>query len=339
MVQSIDDVARAAGVSTATVSRALRGLSSVKPETRERIERIALELGYSVSPTASRLASGRTQTIGLLTPWVNRWFFAHVIEGAQKALHAQGFDALLFSFHETPSEPRHPVNAKALRRRVDGLLVLGMQLSQQEVSDLESLGVPIVFAGPGHHAHTTVGVDDYALARLVMEHLTGLGHTAIGHLAGLDYDQYPHSPTRGRFRGWSDGLQSIGVQAPESWATVAEFNRFAGRMAAEELLRANPELTAIFAATDSLAIGAMQAVQDHGLVLGQDFSVVGVDDEDSSALVGLSTIRQNPEEQGRMAAELILQALSGQDLPLQVHGDISLVKRSSSGRLQPSKRN
>ena len=94
----IDDVARAAGVSTATVSRALRGLPHVSDVTRERVQKVATELGYVASPSAVSLASGRTRTIGLLTPWVNQWFYSNVIDGAERALRAEGFDALLYTF-------------------------------------------------------------------------------------------------------------------------------------------------------------------------------------------------------------------------------------------------
>ncbi|WP_019147042.1 LacI family DNA-binding transcriptional regulator [Timonella senegalensis] len=331
MTQNLEDVARRAGVSTATASRALRGLTSVKPETLARVQAIAEEMGYVASPAASRLASGRTRTIGLLTPWVNRWFFANVIEGAQKRLHADGFDALLFSFHETPTHPRMAVDPAALRRRVDGVLVLGMQLTDHEVRDLETLGVPIVFAGPGHRDHATVGVDDHAIGRMAVEHLWDMGHRNIGHLAGADWDQFPLSPSLGRFQGWREALGKRGIHAPANWMTPTSFTWEAAHRAAHALLDEAPELTALFAATDTVALGAMHAARERGFVVGRDFAIVGVDDEEISAHLGLTTIRQSPEQQGKAAAELLLRALAGEELPMTTLGKISLVERPSTG--------
>src|SRR5450756_975189 len=126
MAASINDVARAAGVSTATVSRAVRNLPHVSTETRERVQRIAAEMGYTPTPSAASLASGRTRTIGLLTPWINRWFFANVIEGAERYLRTNGFDVLLDAFDIHRDAPRRRVDPGVLRRRVDGILVVGL---------------------------------------------------------------------------------------------------------------------------------------------------------------------------------------------------------------------
>lgn len=330
MTQSLDDVARKAGVSAATVSRALRGLPSVKPETRARIERIAEELGYAISPTASRLATGQTRTIGLLTPWVNRWFFSNIIEGAEKSLRLHNYDALLYTFHETPFQPRKKLDPQVLRRRVDGILVLGLQLEDDEVRDLEQLGVPLMFLGPGHANHPTVGIDDHQIAGLIVDHFAAQGHQKIGHIAGPDTFRFENSPSAGRFRGWQDALTRHGLNTHHAWALDESFDQEGGRKAARALFSAHPDLTAVFAATDTLARGVMQAITERGLAVGRDIAVAGVDDEEVSEFIGLSTVRQNPREQGMVAAELLLQAIAGgvpQDVTL---GEIQLIQRASS---------
>lgn len=332
MYSSLDDVARAAGVSSATVSRALRDLPSVKPETKARITKIALEMGYVISPSASNLATGKTRTIGLLTPWVNRWFFANIIEGAEKGLRPHGFDALLYTFHETAFQPRKRFDPQVLRRRVDGVLVLGLQLDDEEVADLAGLNVPIIFLGPGHSAYTTVGIDDFGAAVMVMEHFVELGHRKIGHVAGPDFEQFTNSPSAGRFRGWHYVAQDLDLPVASGWRREASFDQKSGTRAAHALLDDHPEITAIFAATDTLAVGVMRAVVERGLKVGLDIAVAGVDDEEIAQYVGLTTVRQDPRAQGVRAAQLLLSAMSDESTPLVDLGTIEFVERASSGR-------
>jgi DNA-binding LacI/PurR family transcriptional regulator len=332
MNQTLDEVARRAGVSTATASRALRDLPSVRGETKERVQRVARDMGYVISPSASTLASGRTRTIGLLTPWVNRWFFSNVIEGAEKGLRQVNFDALLYTFHEAPGQPRNRVDPQVLRKRVDGLLILGMQLDEDEVLSLESLELPMVFVGPGHLRHPTVGIDDFAVAQMIMAHLEECGHTRVAHIAGPDLEQFDNSPSAGRHAGWKAWQEERGRPCDDTWYHYSSFDRTGGFESAMLLLDTHPDTTAIFAATDDLAIGAIQAAQARGLHVGTDIVIAGVDDEDLAAYLGLTTVHQNPREQGQQAAEMLLAAMGGQPAPLVTFGEISLVERASSGR-------
>ncbi len=333
MYSSLDDVARAAGVSSATVSRALRDLPSVKPETKRRIQKLAHEMGYVISPSASNLATGKTRTIGLLTPWVNRWFFANIIEGAEKGLRQHNYDALLYTFHETPFEPRQRLDPQVLRRRVDGVLVLGLQLDDEEVASLANLDVPIIFLGPGHSKYTTVGIDDFGAATLIMNHLVELGHTKIGHIAGPDMEQFTNSPSAGRYRGWRSAVQSLDLPVDDAWRRDQSFDQASGMRATHGLLDAHPDLTAIFAATDTLAIGVMRALSQRGLKVGTDIAVAGIDDEETAKYVGLTTVRQDPRAQGVRSAQLLLSAMAGEETPLTDLGEIELIERASSGRI------
>ena len=192
----MDEVARLAGVSTATVSRALRGLPNVSSATRERVLEAAQSIGYVVSPTASRLASGRTSTIALITPWVNHWFFSNAIEGAERALRAEGFDALLHIFDSSRAHPRTRLEVASLRRRVDGVIVLGLPLDEEEVARLDDLGLPVVFVGTGAPGQVTVRLDDEHVGALATEHLLGLGHRSIAHLTGSGDNGGPSAPGR-----------------------------------------------------------------------------------------------------------------------------------------------
>ncbi|PFG34565.1 LacI family DNA-binding transcriptional regulator [Sanguibacter antarcticus] len=331
MVQGIEDVARAAGVSTATVSRALRGLPNVSAATRERVRSAALALGYVASPSAASLASGRMRTIGLLTPWVNRWFFANVIEGAERTLRAVGFDALLYTFDISREQPRREVDPGVLRRRVDGTLVVGMPLRDAEVQALEDLGQPLAFVGTGRDDHLTVRLDDHAAGTRATEHLVALGHRAIGHVSGTPDDHHSWSPPNARRAGWADALGAAGSPPLPGWEINGNFDVPGGRASTHTLLDAHPELTAVFAASDEMAMGVILAARDRGLRVPEDLSVIGIDGHDLGELVDLTTVSQDASGQGAQAAALLLELIAGGGSALQVIHPTRLVVRGSTG--------
>lgn len=306
----IEDVARMAGVSTATVSRALRGLPNVSETTRDRVRAAAAMLGYVPSPSASSLASGRTRTIGVLTPWVSRWFFANVIEGAERALRARNYDALLYSFR-VEREGRHQVDVEVLRRRVDGILVIGLPLATYELESLVALQFPVVFVGNGVEHQVTVRLDDYAVGRTATEHLLGLGHERIAHVTGLP-DVVSHwSPPIGRRRGWQDAMRDAGHEVDPDWLVNGYFDVEGGRTSTRQLLERAPEVTAVFAASDEMAMGAYLAARDAGLRVPEDLSIVGCDGHDLAELIGLTTVAQPALQLGGDAATILLDMVDG----------------------------
>lgn len=333
VTQGIDDVARVAGVSTATVSRALRGLPNVSARTRQRVEEVARELGYVASPSAASLASGRTRTIGLLTPWVNRWFFANVIEGAERALREVGYDALLYTFDVAREQPRRAVDPSVLRRRVDGILVVGLPLTNPEVASLEALGVPLAFVGTGRDNHLTVRLDDYDAGLRATGHLIARGHRCIGHVSGTPDEEQSWSPPAARHAGWVDALRAAGIEPDPGWEVNGNFDVQGGRASSHALLDAHPELTAIFAASDEMAMGVILAARDRDLDVPRDLSVIGIDGHDLGELVGLTTISQDASGQGAQAADLLLALISRgsatMDGALVVHPTL-LVERDST---------
>ena len=331
MAHGIEDVARAAGVSTATVSRALRGLPNVTEATRERVRRAASELGYVASPSAASLASGRTRTIGLLTPWVNHWFFANVIEGAERALRAEGFDALLYTFEVSRSGPRRRVDPGVLRRRVDGILVVGLPIDAAEVEALESLGHPLIFIGTGVPGHVTVRLDDEATARAATDHLLALGHTRNGHISGSPDDDAPWAPPADRRRGWRSALEAAGVPWSPDLEVHGHFDVAGGAESLRTLVGQCPGVTAVFAASDEMAMGAILAARELGLRVPEDLSVIGVDGHDLGELVGLTTMAQAAVDQGATAATLLLDMLTGTPVPHDVVYPTQLVVRGSTG--------
>ncbi|MCB2176120.1 MAG: LacI family transcriptional regulator [Actinomycetales bacterium] len=330
MQAGIDDVARAAGVSTATVSRALRNLPNVNARTRERVQAVAAELGYVASPSAASLASGRTRAIGLISPWVNRWFFASIIDGAERALRAHGYDVLLYTFDIERAGTTPRIDPDVLRRRVDGILVVGLPLAQDELEALLGLGYPLVCIGWGGSEEATVRLDDRVIGLEAVRHLIRLGHRTIGHITGTPDDVHPWSPPVDRATGWREALLEAGLEPDPTLVERGHFEVAGGRASVKRLLARHPDLTAVFAASDEMAMGVILGLRDLGLRVPEDVSVMGVDGHELGELVGLTTMSQPVDEQGRAAAELVLDMINGKTPPRRIVFPARLVERSST---------
>ncbi len=181
----IDEVARLAGVSAATVSRALSGNGPVSAEARAKVESTAHDLRYVVSSTASSLASGRTRSIGVVMPRLNRWFFSSVLERAERALLRAGYDLTLYNLGGGDDERRSVFEHFLRRRRVDAVIAVALELTAAEISGVLVLDKPIVGVGGPLRGVTSLAIDEVAVARLATDHLIRLGHTTSLHI-GID---------------------------------------------------------------------------------------------------------------------------------------------------------
>lgn len=307
---TIEEVAQRAGVSTATVSRALRGLPHVSAETRATVARTALDLGYVASKSASNLATGRTRTVAVVTPWIAKWFFACAIEAVERELHAQGYDVLLLVLPPGTGTGRRPdFDPDVLRQRVDAVAVLTVPLTGTELDRLRRLGLPIVFVGGSVAGLMSVRIDDLAVGRAATEHLLALGHKRIGHINGDPDEPLNFSAPVDRRAGWLSALRDGGGIVDPALDVPGMFTVEGGRRAMEQLLALDEPPTAVFAASDEMAFGAMTAARAAGLDVPGDISIIGVDDHELAPLFGLTTIAQPVAEQGRAAAALLLQTL------------------------------
>jgi LacI family transcriptional regulator, repressor for deo operon, udp, cdd, tsx, nupC, and nupG len=306
----IDEVAKLAGVSTATVSRALSGRGHVSPASKAKVEDAAAQLGYVVSSNASSLASGRTRNIGVVIPFLNRWFFSSVLEGAQQALLRHGYDLTLYNLSGDGRERSSVFEHFLLRQRVDAVIAVSLELTEHEVERLHDLGKPLVGVGGPIPGVRTLTIDDVAVARLATEHLIGLGHRRIAHIGGdLEFDLDFHLPTNRRL-GYEAALRAAGVEPDPALFAPADFTIAGGYHAAKQLLGApHDQPTAIFAASDEMAIGCILAARDLGMSVPRDVSIIGIDDYDLSDFFGLSTVAQFPRGQGQKAVEILMEQL------------------------------
>ncbi len=338
----INEVALAAGVSTATVSRALSGKGHVSAATRERVLAAAMELGYVVSSNASSLATGRTKNVGVVIPFLNRWFYGSVLEGAEQALLGHGYDLTLYNLSGGGENRRAVFEHFLLRKRVDAVIAISLELTPEEVSRLLEIDKPVVGVGGPLPGVRTLSIDDVEVARLATEHLLSLGHRKVAHIGGnVEMEHDFHLPTNRR-AGYEAALEAVGLPVDPALFAPADFTIEGGYRAAKQLL-GNPRNrpTAIFAASDEMAIGTMLAARDMGLRVPQDLSVIGIDDHELAEFFGLSTVAQFPAEQGRRAVEILMdqlhpatRELGSVDTPLH----FELVVRSSTSRPEAERR-
>ncbi len=309
---TIEDVARRAGVSVATVSRALRGLANVAPGTRAKVERAAADLRYRPDPNASRLAAGQSRAIGVAVPIIGGWYFSQVLAGVEAVLAPAGYDLLVYAAAGPDDRRRFLGDALPVRKRVDGLVIVDIDLPPDDVESWVASGVCVVTIGQRTSGFPSVTIDNRTGAAVAARHLLGLGHREIAIIESVDDDRFHFSVAGLRRAGFDDALAEHGLVVRADHVAHGLFTVESGRAAMEQLLAARPRPTAVFAASDEMAIGAMQAVREQGLDVPGDMSIVGFDDHDLSGAVGLTTIRQPVVDiGGRAAARLLAEVAAG----------------------------
>ena len=301
----IAEVAARAGVSKATASRALSGSGYVSETTRARVRDAADALGYVPSAGAVGLATGRTQNIGVVMPYLNRWFFAEVLEGIQQALLERGLDLTLYDAKPgTPGRERIFGDFLA-RKRFDGLIAVGLEPVDQEIDQLTQIGRPIVsVVGTGEET-SVVAVDDDHAARRATEHLIELGHRDIAFVGGSPHSHWAHVDQE-RLAGYRHAMREAGLSEFVRHAH-SEVSLPGGYAAAADLLGdTHRRPTAIVGVCDEVAIGTIIAARRLGIQVPSSLSVVGIDDHEFADMFALTTLQQVPREQGAAAVEVLL---------------------------------
>lgn len=299
------DVAARAGVSLATVSRALRDVPGVRPDTRERVRAIAAELSYVVSPEASSLARRETGRVAVVMPRVDVWFYSTMLAGIQRALRAAGVDLLVYQV-EGEAERRAFFRDLPTRRKVDAVILAALPMTAEEMSGMERMGVATVVAGGRIGDLPRVEVDDLAMARLAVDHLLDLGHTRIAMIRTSDTDDTSWDADVLRVDGYRAALRERGIDPDPELLVTETYGARAGARAMERLLRLDDPPTAVFAYSDELAVSALAALQARGLRVPEDVSLIGVDGHPLAETFGLSCVDQDVAAQARIAATLAL---------------------------------
>jgi LacI family transcriptional regulator, repressor for deo operon, udp, cdd, tsx, nupC, and nupG len=324
---NIREVAQAAKVSVATVSRALQMPGVVAPSTRARVQAAVERLGYRPNAQARMLRTARTHVIVALVPDISNPFFAEVIRGIEQVAHQNGYSVLLGDTQN--SRAREKVYAELLEtKQADGLITL-----MPHIPPLSMAGpLPIVNACEyvKDKSVTSVYVDNEAAADEAVTYLLTLGHRDIAFVTGpMD------SPISvDRDRGYERALQRAGIKRDRRLTAVGDFSVEAGIRAVDSLLAKQP-FTAVFCSNDEMAIGAMRSIKSKGLKVPQDISVVGFDDIRFSRYTDppLTTVAQPKDELGREAMNMLIEMLSGVDVPARKRVlPTQLVVRGSTAR-------
>ncbi|MGX1694032.1 LacI family DNA-binding transcriptional regulator [Microbacterium keratanolyticum] len=333
-MSTLADVAARAGVSKSTASRALNDSGYVSAETHARVTRAAQELGFVAHPGAASLATGRTQTVAVILPRADRWYFAELLDGVQEELLTGGLDLMLYNGADGSEGRARMLDHAISRRRFDGVIAVGIEPEAHEIERLLKARRPIVTIGPHSEGASSIMLDDRLTAHVATEHLIDLGHTDIAFLGG------PADPQRAgfgdalRIRGYLDAMAEAGLE-DAARIVPAESSVPGGYAAAGDLLgnkRTRP--TGLLAVCDETAVGAMIAARRMAISIPGELSVVGIDDHQYAEMFGLTTMRQHPREQGRTAVRLLQERMQNPDAPLarRVEASALVVRNSTAPR-------
>jgi LacI family transcriptional regulator len=323
-------VALSAKVSASTVSRVLNGTAVVSDLKKKAIDDAIVTLGFVPNPAARALAGGRTFSVGVVTQALDSPFYGAAMRGIEDELLPAGYNALFGSGHWN-AEAEMRCISMLQSRRVDGLIVLTGRLSDQALKAIAK-DRPLVVTGrhvkgPGLFA---LNFDNFEGGRMACQHLIQLGHRRIACISG-DQD---HPDATARLRGYRAALDAARIAFDPSLVVPGEYLELSGLLAVDRLLATNQRFTAIFAANDQMAAGAVLGLRRKGLRVPEDISIVGFDDLPTSqfAVPPLTTIHQPAYELGRLAAVAMLQLLSNAKLSVEVPAP-RLITRESSRRL------
>ncbi|MFN8457317.1 MAG: LacI family DNA-binding transcriptional regulator, partial [Anaerolineae bacterium] len=327
------DVAHRAGVSIKTVSRVVNDEADIAETTRQRVIAAVEELGYQPNAIARSLVSRRTNSLGVLTADFGDYTHARIIEGAEAEAREQGY--LMFIGTAEHSSDGEPLRSPLLgQHRFEGLFVVyhGTDHDTHEIFDYISPNLPIVTIGyAANRKNTTaISITNCEGAREATEHLLNLGRRRIAHITGPANMYECHE----RRRGYLEALQAAGIVPDEAWIAAGDWSDASGYQAAQALLKRQLGFTALFVQNDRMALGAMCALNEHGLHIPDDVAVVGFDDIPSAAyfIPPLTTIYQPTYELGRMGIRLLIDRINGRPVPANlIRLPTRLVIRSSCG--------
>lgn len=303
------DVAERAGVSTSTVSRTLRGLSTVSPEVRARVEQAARELNFAVSRQAASLVTGRTGNVAVMVPTLQSWFMGAALSSLAPLLRAAGLELNVYVIPDMAARTSFFEHLPA-RRNADALLVFCFDLTDKETESLDNLGMPVIYVSQHVEGRPSVYVDDVAAAVHGTRHLLNLGHRRIAFIQTSGASGFSFSSNE-RLLGYQQALTEAGIPLDED--LVVSTRPGDKRTTAEALglllsLREPP--TAVFAEQDEVAVVAIRTLRRTQIPVPERVSVLGFDDQPIADWFDLTTVAQSPSDIGREAGELALELIN-----------------------------
>jgi len=321
---TISDVAREAGVGVGTVSRVLNNSPRVSEATRERVLAVMRELDYVPNPFARRLSLGRSLTVAVIVPFFTRPSFVERLRGVEAAIAQTEYDLVLYNV-ETVEKRNQCFLQVPRRERVDGLLVLSLAPSDDHAAHFQRSGVPTVLIDAEHPELPSLAVDDAAGGRLAARHLIDLGHRRIAFVGDTYPNPFNFTSSYRRYVGCQEALHGAGLLVRREYYAMGEHACDVARQLTRKLLDLPEPPTAVVAASDTQAIGVLEAARDRGISIPHDLSVVGYDDIEVASYLNLTTVRQPLFESGWRGTHLLFHVIGGsaagkpqEDLPVEL---------------------
>jgi LacI family transcriptional regulator len=329
---TLEEVARLAGVSTATVSRVLSKPDVVRSNTKEQVMAAVRQLDYQPDAAARALASGRTHTVGCVIPTLDHAIFARSTQAMQTTLAQAGYQLLVASHEYDPATEFEVVRALQ-QRGVDSLVLVGTDHAPRLWKALSVWRKPTLLTWSCDPRLPSLGFDNAGAARMATQHLLGLGHRRIGVISGLTAH---NDRARSRIDGVRQALTQLKLTLPPSLVTEQAFNLEGGRLGLRKLMSARQPPTAIFCGNDLLAVGALLEAQRMNLKVPEHLSICGIDNLEIAEAInpGLTTVSLPTQDLGRIAAQYMLSAISGEVIAAQSLLPFELVVRGSTAVLR-----
>jgi LacI family transcriptional regulator len=327
---TIHDVARHAGVAVATVSRVMNSTGQVRDQTRLRVLASVDALGYRPNRTARGLARGRLATVAALVPFVTHPSAFARVQGMVEACRVHGMPVSLFDV-EFPEHQGGHLRALTGDLRPEGLVIVSLHPTDEECEWLRAAGLRPVLVDTELPGFSSVCIDDEAGGAMATRHLLELGHRRVGFVGDLERDRFGFTASPRRHHGYLAALAEAGVPHREAYQRTGPHGREVARRHAHDLLKLADPPTAIFAASDTQALGVIEAARERALRVPEDLSVIGFDDVDIAGHAGLTTIRQPLVDSGRQAARIVEEELADPGRPPRRHLlEIELVSRNTT---------
>ncbi|MGI6149493.1 MAG: LacI family transcriptional regulator [Firmicutes bacterium] len=328
---TIREVARASGVSISTVSRVMNAPDRVSPEKRMRVERAIKELGYTPNALARGLISKQTDTVGVLMPDISNPYAAEVVKGIEDAGHALGIHVILCNTDS--SAERTLRNLSVLRQKqVDGIIFMSKAITEEFYQAFQTMNVPIVLVATESLVYDipSVKIDDEQASYDAVQYLARKGHVNIGMISGPIGDTIAGLP---RYKGFRRACREIlGIEDTASRVEFATFHFHSGYEAMSRLYEKQPRLTAVFCASDEIALGAMSLLHDLGIAVPDDISIVGFDNTKIArmSIPKLTTVAQPMYEMGKAGMEVLRRLREEEPLDqLRIYMKHVIVERES----------
>ena len=329
---TIRDVAKYAGVGVGTVSRVLNGSPSVSDTTRQKIQTAIKQLQYVPNLTARNLSRGNTMNIGVIVPYFTNPSVVRRLQGVVSVISKSAYDLILFDVESM--KQRDPLLRDVSRSLIDGLLIVSLTPSDEDVAHFHKADLPTILIDAHHHALCRVVVDNVEGGRQATAHLVALGHTKIAYLSDHLTDLFNNTPVQDRLRGYKQALADADIPFRPEYHVQGEHGRFPARAMTRQLLDLPDPPTAIFAYSDTQAIGVLEAARERGLTVPDDLSVIGFDNIEAAEYLNITTIRQALYQSGIRGSQILLENMTKRpSVPIKIVLPVDLIERGTTSEV------